>query len=102
MGLTCGTYKNMEAGAMQHLPQNAARQLAELYDIPVADLLDAYNQFRYDGQANGIRAYRESLGLGKKPFAKQVGIPIRSLQAWENETKTLSRKSWERYFKGRA
>lgn len=98
VGLTYNAYKNLEAGTMQHIPQDTAQRLAELYDIPVADLLDAYNQFLYDGQTARIRAYRESLALGKKPFARQMGIPIRSLQAWESGTKTLSRQSWEKYF----
>lgn len=98
VGLTYNAYKNLEAGTMQHISRDTAQRLAELYDIPVTDLLDAYNQFLYDGQANRIRTYRESLGLGKKPFARQMGIPIRSLQAWESGAKTLSRQSWEKYF----
>lgn len=102
VGLTCGAYKNLEAGTMQHLPPDSAQQLAKLYDVPVTDLLDEYNQFLYGGQAVRIRAYRESLGLGKKTFARRMGIPIRSLQAWESGTKVISIKCWERHFKGRA
>ncbi len=98
VGLTYNAYKNLEAGTMQHISRDTAQRLAELYNIPVADLLDAYNQFLYDGQAARIRTYRESLGLRKKPFARKMGIPIRSLQAWESGSKTLSRQSWEKYF----
>lgn len=91
VGLTYNAYKNLEAGTMQHIPQDTAQRLAELYDIPAADLLDGYNQFLYDGQAARIRTYRESLGLRKKPFARKMGIPIRSLQAWESGSKTITR-----------
>ena len=101
VGLTCSAYKNLEAGTMQHIPQNTAQRLAEFYDIPVADLLDAYNQFLYDGQAVRIRAYRESFGMGKKPFARKMGIPVRCLQEWESGRRVISRKCWERHFKGR-
>ena len=79
-----------------------AERLARVYDVPVTDLLDEFNNFLYDGQANRIRTYRESLKLGKKPFARKMGIPIRSLQEWESERKVISLKCWERYFKGRA
>ena len=91
-------YKALEEGVTQHVPQQTAERLAQFYNVPVVDFLDAFNRFLYDGQAVRIRAYRESLGLGKKPFARQMGIPIRSLQEWESGRKTISRKSWEKYF----
>ena len=102
MGITHNVYKAVEEGLTQHIPLEAAEKLAHFYNVPVADFLDAYNQFLYDGQANRIRAYRESLGLGKKPFAKKMGIPIRSLQEWESGRKIISINCWERHFKGRA
>ena len=102
VGMTLSVYKVIEEGVTQRIPEETAERLAQFYDVPVTDFLDEFNRFLYDGQANRIHAYRESTGLGKKAFARQKGIPIRSLQAWESERKVISLKCWERYFKGRA
>ncbi len=74
-------------------------KLAGLYQIPVEDLLDEYNQFLYKGQGRLIREYRERMGLQKKSFARWLGIDPRTLRGWENETIRVKRGSWERYFK---
>ena len=66
------------------------------------DLLDEFNRFHYDGQAARIRAYRDSLGMEKKEFARMLGITPRCLEEWESGRKAISLKCWERYFKGRA
>ena len=98
VGMTHSVYKAIEEGFTQHIEPEKVDRLAQFYDVPVTDFLDSYNQFLYDGQADRIRAYREPLGLGKKPFAKMMGIPIRCLQEWEAERKQVSRNSWEKYF----
>ena len=100
-GMTLSAYQAVEAGDTQYIQLVVLKRLADHYGVPVADLLDEFHRFLYDGQAYRIRAYRVSLGLGKKPFARACGIPIRSLQAWESGEKVISRKSWERYFKGK-
>jgi transcriptional regulator with XRE-family HTH domain len=102
LGLALHTYKNIEAGITKQIPEETVERLARYYNVPVVDLTDEFGCFLLDGQAKRIRAYRESFGLGKKPFARKMGIPIRSLQEWENERKAISYKCWERYFKGRA
>ena len=102
IGVTKAVYGDIESGITQIIPPEAASRLAQLYEVPVTELMDAYNRFLYDGQAVRIRSYRESLGLKRKPFARAMGIPIRSLQEWERGEKVISRKSWERYFKGKA
>ena len=101
VGMTHSVYKAIEEGFTQHIEPEKVDRLAQFYDVPVTDLLDEFNRFLYDGQAIRIRAYRESLGLKRKPFARVMGIPIRSLQEWERGKKVISRKSWERYFKGK-
>lgn len=99
IGMSDSVYKAIEEGVTQHIPKEMVEKLAQLYQVPVIDFLDEFNQFLYDGQANRIRAYREVLGLRKKTFARQMEIPIRSLQGWESGKKVISRKCWERYFK---
>ena len=79
-----------------------ADKLANLYGVSVYDLLDEFNRFLYDGQAERIYAYRQRLGLGIKPFARCTGIPLTSLREWESEKKVISRRCWELYFKDKA
>ena len=102
VGITRNVYKAIEEGFKQCIEPEKVDRLAQFYGVPVTDFLDEFNRFLYDGQANRIRAYRESLGLGKKPFAKKMGISIRSLQEWESGRKIISINCWERHFKGRA
>ena len=99
VGVTKAVYKDIECGITQHLPPAMAEKLAGFYQVPMTDFMDEFNRFLYDGQADRIRAYRESLGLGRKPFSRATGIPIRCLREWESGRKQISRKSWEKYFK---
>ena len=99
IGVSSNVYKNIEDGMTQQIPKEVVDKLAQLYEVPVTDFLDAYNRFLYDGQVQCIHAYREKMEVGKKTFAKAMGIPIRSLQGWESGRKTISRQNWERCFK---
>ena len=101
VGMTHSVYKAIEEGFTQHIQPEMVERLAQFYGVPVTDFLDEFNHFLYDGQAVRIRAYRESFGMGKKHFAKYTGIPLSSVREWEAERKRISRRSWERYFKGR-
>lgn len=101
IGVSSNVYKNIEDGITQQIPKDIADKLAQLYEVPVTDFLDEYNRFLYSGQAEMIRVYRMSLGLGTKPFARKMGIPIRSLQQWQSGQKTISRQNWEKYFNRR-
>ena len=100
-GISRNTYINLETGNLNSFNKAAADKLATIFEIPVYDLLDGYNRFLCDGQAQRIKEYRASFGLGQKPFARQMGIPIRCLQDWESGRKVVSLKSWEKYFKDR-
>ena len=100
-GVSRSTYINLETGVLNGFDKTVADKLATLFEIPVYDLLDGYNRFLCHGQAQQIQDYRQSYGLGQKPFARQMGIPIRCLQDWESGRKVVSLKSWEKYFKDR-
>ena len=102
VGMTHSVYKAIEEGFTQHIEPEKVDRLAQFYGVPVTDFLDEFNHFLYDGQANRIRAYRKSLGMGRKTFARHTGIPLTSLRYWEDDKKVISRKCWEQYFKGRA
>ena len=101
-GVSRAVYIDIECGITQHIPREMVQCLSSFYGVPMTDFLDEFNQFLYDGQGKRIRAYRESLGLGKKPFARKMGIPVNCLREWENDRKIISIKCWEKHFKGRA
>ena len=99
LGISLSAYKAMETGQIRHISRETAQKLATYFNVPVTDFLDGYSQFLYGGQAVQIRTYRDRLGMGRKAFAKHTGIPLSSLRAWETGKKTVSRKSWEQYFR---
>ena len=98
VGVTPAVYTDIECGVTKHIPQAVIEQLSAFYGVPLTDFMDGYHRFLYNGQAQCIREYRAKMGLGKKNFARAMGIPIRSLQSWESGRKVMSRQSWEKYF----
>ena len=98
IGISRSAYIDMENGASNYFPKEMVDKLARLLHIPVDDLLDDYSRFLYQGQGKMTTAYREKLGLGKKPFASLIGTDRRNIRAWETEKKHLSRRSWEKYY----
>lgn len=98
-GISRHKYADYESGVTEYIPKDTADKLAEFYNIPVSDLLDDFNRFRYIGQSKLIKSHRESLGYTLSDFAQLLGVHPKLLKAWESETKQLSRKSWEKYFK---
>lgn len=99
IGVSRAVYVDLETGAVDCCPAAVADRLSELYGVPVESLLDAYNLFLYRGQAAQIQAYRERLGLGRKPFARLLGVSDSSVRAWESGRVQVSRPSWEKHFK---
>ncbi len=95
-----GMYIEYENGGVECYPKEVVDKLAALYQVPVEDLLDDFNRFLYYGQGQAIRRHRESLGLGKRAYARQMKLELNSLRAWENEKKQITKNSWEKHFKG--
>lgn len=101
VGISRSTYINLETDNYNRFDKTTADKLSKLYNIPVDDLLDDYNRFIAVGQGKLIREYRESLNLGKRPFARALGVDANMIRLWESERKQISLKSWEKYFKNR-
>lgn len=99
VGITRENYIDFEMGYADCCPKEVVDRLAALYQIPADDLLDEYNRFLYYGQGKLIREHRQSLCLGKKPYARLMKMDANSLRAWESERKRISKNSWEKYFK---
>lgn len=101
VGISEGVYMGLEKARNEYYEKDVVDKLAKLFRIPVQDLLDEYNAFMYNDPAKKIREYRMSLGLGTERFARKIGTSDTCVRSWENNTKLISRKSWERCFKGR-
>lgn len=101
-GMSHHVYKAIEEGTTRRFGKGMREGLAGLFGVPASDFEDGFNRFCEDGQGNRIQAWRSQNGLDRQAFAERYGIPLQSLEAWENEKRAVTYKSWEKYFKGRA
>ena len=99
IGITRTQYIEYEVGSVNYFPKEIVDKLAELYQVPVCDLLDEYNRFMYQGQGCLLMKYRESLGMKKKPFARMLGVEPNLYRAWEADQKRMTVRSWDKHFK---
>lgn len=99
LGIHRSTYVHYEEDGVDYYPIENMEKLAQLYEIPVTELLDDYNLFLYQGQGRQLRERRLSLNLTQSAFAKQLGVPLWSIKKWEYERVQITKSSWERYFK---
>ena len=74
-------------------------KLAELFEVPLEDLLDDYNLFLLRGQREQIKAMRQRLGLTQKAYAAQLGVPLQKFKRWEQGNVQIFKSTWEKYFK---
>ena len=74
------------------------RKIAELLEVPLTSLLDDYLLFLSRGQGKQIRELRKGLSLTQKAYADKLGISLRTLKNWEQETVYISRANWRVYF----
>ena len=99
IGIDRGTYIRYEEYGHDYYPLEHMTKLAELYEIPVTDLLDDFNLFLYNNQGMQIRAKRMQLGLSRKEYAKILGVHPGSLKKWELNTVRIFKSTWEKHFK---
>lgn len=100
IGVSRNVYVAMETGNTQYCSAAIADKLAELYQIPVSDLLDDYNLFLYRGPAEQIKKHRSKLGLSPKEYAKYLGVSESSVRHWERGCKQVKKETWANYLKG--
>ena len=93
------TYIHYEEYGRDYYPIEHMEKLAELYDVPVEELLDEYNLFLYKGQGEQIRKIRQGLGLTQKQYAEQLGVPPGTLTQWEQNRVRIFKSTWEKHFR---
>jgi len=101
VGISPAAYIELETGTCQRYRLDVMDKLSAFYGIPRDCLLDDYNRFLAKGQAQQLLEYRKRAGLNRRQFSKRTGIPVTSARDWEEGKKRISRRSWERYFRGR-
>ena len=82
-GIDRSTYIHYEEAGRDFYPKEHMEKLAELFEVPLEDLLDDYNLFLLRGQGAQIKAIRQRLGLTQKVYAAQLGVPLQKFKRWE-------------------
>ena len=95
VGASRSLYIHLENGACEKYPLPVMDKLAKLYQMPVLDLLDAYNRFLYTGQGKQIRILRESKGMSVREFAESLGVYASTVRKWEADRERMCKRTWE-------
>ena len=98
IGVGRPTYGDYETGVIDRFDPVVIRKIAELYEVPVTDLLDSYNAFLVNGQGEQLRQWRTSLGKNPKEMAEYLGVAVSNIVTWEREEKIMTKKLYERCF----
>ena len=98
-GIDRSTYIHYEEAGRDFYPKEYMEKLAELFEVPLEDLLDDYNLFLLRGQGAQIKAIRQRLGLTQKVYAAQLGVPLQKFKRWEQGNVQIFKSTWEKYFK---
>ena len=99
VGIDRSTYIHYEEYGRDSYPKEHMEKLADLFEIPLEDLMDEYNLFLLRGQGEEIRSLRMQRGLTQKEYAKELGVPLEKLKRWEQGKVQISKFTWERYFR---
>ena len=61
VGIGRANYVDYETGTIERFDPAVIKRIAELYEVPVTDLLDHYNAFLMSGQGEQVQQWRTSL-----------------------------------------
>lgn len=96
-GICTETYSDYELGARDYYPPDKLKRIAELLEVPLEYLLDDYNRFLYDGQAEQLRAFRKERGPSQSQLAKQLSVALHCVKQWERGKVRMTKPMWERF-----
>lgn len=94
-GLDRSTYASYEEIGRDYYPIETMLKIAELFSVPVADLLDEYNLFLYNGQGKQVKQMRAGRNMTQKEFARRLGVPCGTLKKWEQNRVQMSKQAWK-------
>lgn len=98
LGLDRKNYCHYEEKAHEYCPLTVLNKLADLYKMPVTDLMDDYHLFLYNGQGNKVLQYRKSLHLTQQEMATKLGVNKTTVRLWEKEFHRMTRPTYEALF----
>ena len=94
IGITKNTYVKYEHG-VSLCPKEKLIALAELFQTEVANLLDDYNRFLFDGAGEQIRLLRSKLNVSQKDFGALLGVHASTVYKWEHETRLVTPETYQ-------
>ena len=74
-------------------------KIALILGVPVTELLDEYHLFLYHDQGRQVKEKRKSLCMTRAQYAEYLGVPVGTLENWEQNSVRMMKSSWEKYFK---
>lgn len=98
-GMCTETYSDYELGARNYYPPDKLKRIAELMEVPLEYLLDDYNRFLYDGQAEQLRTSRKERGLSQSQLARQLSVALHCVKQWEQGKVRMTKPMWEMFRK---
>ncbi len=93
------TYSDYELGARDYYPPDKLKRIAELLEVPLEYLLDDYNRFLYNGQAEQLKEFRKERGLSQNQLAKQLSVALHCVKQWEQGKVRMTKVMWGRFRK---
>ncbi len=99
IGIDRTTYIRYEEIGRDYYAIDHMEKLAELYNIPITELLDDFNLFLYHDQGKQIREKRKELGMTQSEYAQMLGVNLGNLKKWEQNKVRIFKSTWERFFK---
>ena len=95
-GLDRSTYSGYENTQRDYYPIEKMQKIAELFAVPVTDLLDEFNLFLYNGQGQQIKEMRRRRQMTQAEYARRLGVPLDTLKAWERDRVQICKQTWRR------
>ena len=72
------------------------QEIAELFDVPVTDLLEEVNVFLYKGKKRHVKEIRRRRQMTQVEYARRLGVPFGTLQGWEQDRVQICKQTWRR------
>ena len=96
-GIDRSTYSSYEKDERDYYPIEKMEKIAELFFVPVTELLDEFNLFLYHGQGKQITEMRIKRNMTQSEFARRLGVPLGILRQWETDRVRMSKRAWARF-----